>query len=209
MGDKADQLIVAALTYETTDATVDSQIVALRASGAEVLFTGAIPKFAAQAIRKVYDIGWKPTHFLASVANSVGNVMRPAGLEKSVGIISAAYVKDPTDPQWKDTPEYNEWLAWMKRYNTSGNVADIFTVYGYSAAQTMVAVLRQCGDNLTRENVMKQAASIHELKLPMLLPGITVTTGADDFAPIKQMQLEKFDGTTWQLFGEVISGSGS
>ena len=209
LGDKADQLIVAALTYETTDATVDSQIVALRASGAEVLFTGAIPKFAAQAIRKVYDIGWKPTHFLASVANSVGNVMRPAGLEKSVGIISAAYVKDPTDPQWKDTPEYNEWLAWMKRYNTSGNVADIFTVYGYSAAQTMVAVLRQCGDNLTRENVMKQAASIHELKLPMLLPGITVTTGADDFAPIKQMQLEKFDGTTWQLFGEVISGSGS
>ena len=209
LGDKADKLIVAARTYETTDAIVDSQILALRASGAEVLFTGAIPKFAAQAIRKVYDIGWKPTHFLASVANSVGSVMRPAGLEKGVGIISAAYVKDPTDPQWQDTREYKEWLAWMKRYNTSGNVADVSTVYGYSAAQTMVAVLMQCGDNLTRENVMKQAASIHELKLPMLLPGITVTTGTDDFAPIKQMQLEKFDGTTWQLFGKVISGSGS
>jgi ABC-type branched-subunit amino acid transport system substrate-binding protein len=209
LGDKADRLIAATRTYETTDATVDSQIVALRASGAEVLFTGAIPKFAAQAIRKVYEIGWKPTHFLASVANSVGGVMRPAGLEKGVGIISATYVKDPTDPQWQDTREYKEWLAWMKRYNTSGNVADIFTVYGYSAAQTMVAVLRQCGDNLARENVMKQAASIHELKLPMLLPGITVTTGTDDFAPVKQMQLMKFDGTTWRLFGDVISGSGS
>ena len=135
--------------------------------------------------------------------------MRPAGLEKGVGIISAAYVKDPTDPQWQDTREYKEWLAWMKRYNTSGNVADVATVYGYSAAQTMVAVLRQCGDNLTRENVMKQAASIHDLRLPMLLPGITVSTSADDFAPVKQMQLMKFDGTTWRLFGDVISGSGS
>jgi branched-chain amino acid transport system substrate-binding protein len=135
--------------------------------------------------------------------------MRPAGPEKGVGIISSAYVKDPTDPQWQDTPEYKEWLAWMKKYNTGGNLSDIFTVYGYSAAQTMVAVLKQCGDKLTRENVMKQAASIDDLKLPMLLPGITVSTSADDFAPIKQMQLQKFDGTTWKLFDEVISGSGS
>jgi branched-chain amino acid transport system substrate-binding protein len=135
--------------------------------------------------------------------------MRPAGPEKGVGIISAAYVKDPTDPQWQDTPEYKEWLAWMKKYNTGGNLSDIFTVYGYSAAQTMVAVLKQCGDNLTRENVIKQAATINNLNLPMLLPGISVSTSAEDFAPIKQMQLEKFDGTTWQLFGEVISGSGS
>jgi branched-chain amino acid transport system substrate-binding protein len=209
LGDKADKVIVATQTYETTDATVDSQIVSLRASGADVLFTGAIPKFAAQAIRKVYDMGWKPTQFLPSVSNSVGTVLRPAGPLKGIGIISAGYLKDPTDPQWQDAPEYKEWLAWMRKYNTSGNVADIFTVYGYSAAQTIVAVLRQCGDTLTRENLMKQAASIHDLKLPMLLPGITVSTGVDDFAPIKQMQLQKFDGTTWKLFGEVISGSGS
>ena len=209
LGDKADKMIVATKTYETTDPTVDSQIVALQGSGADVLLTAAIPKFAAQAIRKIYDIGWKPTHFLTNVSASVKAVMQPAGPEKAVGIISAAYLKEPTDPQWQDTPEYKEWLAWMKKYNTSANVADGNNVYGYSVAQTMVAVLKASGDNLTRENVMKQAASIHDEKLPMLLPGITVSTSADDFAPIKQMQLEKFDGTTWQLFGEVISGSGS
>ena len=209
LGDRADQLIVASQSYETTDPTVDQQVVSLQGSGANVLLTAAIPKFAAQAIRKVYDIGWKPTHFLTNVSSSVGLVMQPAGLEKAVGIISTGFDKDPTDPQWQGTPEYQEWLAWMKKYNSSANVSDRFTVYGYSAAQTLVAVLKASGDNLTRENVMHQAASIHDLKLPMLLPGITVYTGADDFAPIKQMQLEKFDGTTWQLFGEVISGSGS
>ena len=209
LGDKADKMIVATKTYETTDPTVNSQIVALQGSGSDVLLTAAIPKFAAQAIRKVYDIGWKPTHFLTNVSASVKAVLQPAGPEKGVGIISAGYLKEPTDPQWQDTPEYKEWLAWMKKYNTSGNVADGNNVSGYSVAQTMVAVLKASGDNLTRENVMKQAASIHDEKLPMLLPGITVSTSADDFAPIKQMQLEKFDGTTWQLFGEVISGSGS
>ena len=209
LGDKADRLIVAKQSYETTDATVHSQIVSLEKSGANVLLTIAIPKFAAQAIRKINDIGWKPTHILSNVSSSVGLVMRPAGLEKSVGIISATYGKDPTDPQWQNTPEYNEWLAWMKKYNTSGNIADADTVYGYSAAQTMVAVLKACGNNLTRENLMKQAASIHDLQLPMLLPGVIVSTSANDFAPIKQMQLEKFDGTTWRLFGKVISGSGS
>ena len=209
LGDRADQLIVASQSYETTDPTVDQQVVSLQGSGANVLLTAAIPKFAAQAIRKVYDIGWKPTHFLTNVSSSVGLVMQPAGPEKAVGIISAGFDKDPTDPQWQDTPEYQEWLAWMKKYNSSANVSDRFTVYGYSAAQTLIAVLKASGDNLTRENVMHQAASIHDLKLPMLLPGITVYTGADDFAPIKQMQLEKFDGTTWKLFGEVISGSGS
>jgi branched-chain amino acid transport system substrate-binding protein len=205
LGDKADKLIVATETYETTDATVDSQIVSLQGSGANVLLNIAIPKFAVQAIRKVYDLGWKPTHILSNVSSSVGVVMRPAGAEKSTGIISATYLKDPTDPQWQDTPEYKEWLAWMKKYNTSGNIADGFTVYGYSAAQTMVTVFKQCGNNLTRENLMKEAASIHDLKLPMLLPGITISTGADNFAPLTQMQLEKFDGNTWQLFGEVIS----
>ena len=209
LGDKAAKMIVATRTYETTDPTVNSQIVALQASGANVLVTAAIPKTAAQAIRKVYDIGWKPTHFLTSVSISVGAVMRPAGLEKGIGIITAGYLKEPTDPQWQDTPEYKEWLDWMKKYNTSGNVGDSLTVYGYSLAQTMVAVLKASGDNLTRENMMKQAASIHNLTLPMVLPGITLSTSADDFAPIKQMQLEKFDGTTWRLFGEVISGGGN
>jgi len=208
LGDKADKLIIAAQTYETTDPTVDSQIVSLQGSGADVLLTAAIPKFAAQAIRKVYDIGWKPTHFLTSVSSSVGSVMRPAGPEKGVGIISAAYLKEPTDPQWQNTPEYKEWLAWMKKYNTSGNIADANNVAGYSYTQTMVAVLKACGDNLTRENVMKQAASIHNLTQPMLLPGITISTSPTDFAPVKQMQMAKFDGTTWQLFGEVISGAG-
>jgi branched-chain amino acid transport system substrate-binding protein len=209
LGENANKMIVATQTYETTDPTVDSQIVVLQGSGANVLLTAAIPKFAAQTIRKVYDIGWKPTHLLTNVSASVGAVMRPAGLEKSVGIITAGYYKEPTDPRWEDTPEYKEWLAWMKKYNTSGNIADGNTVAGYSYAQTMVVVLKASGDNLTRENVMKQAASIHNLSLPMLLPGITLSTSADDFAPIKQMQLMKFDGTTWQLFGEVMSGSGS
>jgi branched-chain amino acid transport system substrate-binding protein len=208
LGDKAGKLIVATQSYETTDPTVDSQIVALQGSGANVLLTAATPKFAAQAIRKVYDVGWKPTHFLTNVSNSVGAVMRPAGLEKGVGIISAAYLKEPTDPQWQDTPEYKDWLAWMKKYNTSGSLTDSNNVTGYSVTQTLVAVLKACGDNLTRENIMKQAANLHELKLPMLLPGITVSTGPDDFAPIKQMRLEKFDGNTWQLFGDVISASG-
>jgi branched-chain amino acid transport system substrate-binding protein len=209
LGAKADKMIVATQSYETTDPTVDSQIVALQGSGANVLVTAAISKMAAQAIRKVYDIGWKPTHFLTNVATSVGMVMRPAGAEKGVGIISTAYIKDPTDPQWQNTPEYNAWLAWMKKYNTQGNVTDSFTVYGYTIAQNMVAVLKACGNDLTRENLMKQATSIHDLKLPMLLPGITVSTSATDYAPVKQMQLMKFDGTTWKLFGEVLSGANS
>ena len=207
LGDKAAKMIVATQSYETTDPTVDSQIVALQASGADVLLTAAIPKFAAQAIRKAYDIGWKPTHFLNSVANSVGTTMKSAGLEKGVGIISAAFAKDPTDPQWKDTPEYKEWLAFMNKAGLSANITDAQTTVGYSQVQTMVAVLKACADNLTRENIMKQAASLHNLQLPMLLPGITLSTGPDDFSPIKQMQLEKFDGTTWKLFGEVMSGT--
>jgi branched-chain amino acid transport system substrate-binding protein len=209
LGDKASKMIVATQSYETTDPTVDSQVVALQNSGADVLLTVAIPKFAAQAIRKVYDIGWRPTHFLTSVSNSVGTVMKNAGFEKGVGVISAAFAKDPTDPQWQDTPEYKEWLAFMKKYNASANTADVQGAIGYSYAQTMVAVLKACGNNLTRENIMKQAASLDDLKLPMLLPGITLSTSATDFAPIKKMQLERFDGTTWKLFGEVISAAGS
>jgi branched-chain amino acid transport system substrate-binding protein len=209
LGDKADKMIIAVKTYETTDPTIDSQIVALQGSGADTLLTAATPKFAAQAIRKVYDIGWKPNHFLTNVSISVGSVIKPAGPEKAVGIISAAYGMEPTDPQWQNTQAYKDWLAWMQKYNSGGSLSDANNVYGYSASQTMVHVLKAAGDNLTRENIMKQAASIHELKLPMLLPGITISTSATDFAPIKQMQLQKFDGNTWQLFGEIISGSGS
>jgi len=209
LGDKAAKMIVATQSYETTDPTVDSQVVALQGSGADVLLTAAIPKFAAQTVRKVYDIGWRPTHFLNSVGNSVGTVMKPAGLEKGIGVISATHIKDPTDPQWQNMPEYKEWLAFMNKYGLSGSITDVQSVAGYSYAQTMVEVLKMCGDNLTRENVMKQAASLHDLKLPMLLPGITLNTSANDFDPIKQMQLQKFDGTTWQLFGDVLSASGS
>jgi branched-chain amino acid transport system substrate-binding protein len=206
LGDKADKMIVATKTYEFTDTTVESQIVALQGTGADVLLTVALPRHAVQTIRKIYDIGWKPTHILTNVSSSAVMYAAP---EKSVGIITAAFLKDPTDPQWQNTPEYKDWLVWMKKYNSSGSLADVDNVYGYSVTQTMVEVLKACGNDLTRENIMKKAASIHELKLPMLLPGITVSTGADDYAPIKQMQLERFDGTTWRLFGEVISGSGT
>ena len=209
LGDKAAKMIVATQSYETTDPTVDQQVVALQGSGADVLLTAATPKFAAQTVRKVYDIGWKPTHFLNSVGNSVGTVMKPAGLEKGVGVISATSIMDPTDPQWQDTPGYKEWLAFMNSHGLSSSITDVQAAIGYSYAQTMAEVLKMCGDNLTRENVMKQAASLHNLKLPLLLPGITLNTSADDFDPIKQMQLQKFDGTTWNLFGEVISGSGT
>ncbi len=206
LGDKADKIIVATKTYEFTDTTVESQIVALQGTGADVLLTVALPRHAVQAIRKIYDIGWKPTHILTSVSSSAVMYAVP---EKSIGIITAAFLKDPTDPQWQGTPEYKDWLAWMQKYNSSGSLADVDNVYGYSVTQTMVEVLKACGNDLTRENTMKKAASIHDLKLPMLLPGITVSTSADDYAPIKQMQLERFDGTTWRLFGEVISVVGN
>ena len=181
----------------------------LQASGADVLLTAAIPKFAAQVIRKVYDTGWKPTHLLSNVSTSVKAALQPAGLDKSIGIISAGYGKEITDPKWQNTPEYKEWLAWMQKYNPQGNIADANNAYGYGVSQTLIAVLKACANNLTRENVMTQAASIHDLKLPLLLPGISVSTSATDFAPIKQMQLEKFDGTTWEMFGPVISGAAS
>jgi len=209
LGDKADKMIVASKTYETTDPTVDSQVAALQGSGANTLLVAAIPKFAAQAIRKVYDLGWKPAFFMTNVSASVGSVMKPAGLEKAQGIITGGYLKDPNDPQWQNSAQYKDWLEFMKKYYAGGSLADVNNVYGYSVAQTLVDVLKACGDNLTRENIMKQAASIHDLKLPMLLPGITVSTSDTDFAPIKQMQLQKFEGETWKLFGDVISGSGS
>jgi branched-chain amino acid transport system substrate-binding protein len=209
LGDKADKMIVASNTYETTDPTIDSQIVAVQGSGADTLLVAAIPKFAAQAIRKVADLGWKPNFFMTNVSASVKAVMQPAGLDKSQGIITAGYLKDPNDPQWQNSAEYKGWLEFMKKHYSGGSLADVNNVYAYSVAETLVHVLKAAGNNLTRDNIMKQAASINDLKLPMLLPGISVSTSATDFAPIKQMHLQKFEGETWKLFGEVISGSGS
>ncbi len=207
LGEKAGEMIVSEQTYEVTEPTIDSQIVNLKNSGADVLFNVTTPKFAAQAIRKVADIGWKPVHFLNNVSNSVGSVLQPAGLEASKDIISSFYLKDPDDPQWKDDPGRQEWLTWMEKYYPEGNVHDLFNVYGYTVAQTLIHVLKQAGDDLTRENIMRQAANIKDLELPMLLPGIKINTSPTDFYPIEQLQLGKFNGERWVLFGEVIDAS--
>jgi ABC-type branched-subunit amino acid transport system substrate-binding protein len=201
-------MIVKEASYEVTDPSVDSQIVALQASGADTLFVFATPKFAAQAIRKTYDIGWKPLEFVNTVSSSVAAVLQPAGLDKSIGIITAQYMKDPTDPQWSKEKSFLDWVEWMKKYYPQGDLADILNVYGYSAAQTLVHVLKQCGDDVTRENIMRQAASIKNLELPLLLPGMRINTGPADFYPIEQMQLGRFDGKRWVLFGELINAEG-
>jgi branched-chain amino acid transport system substrate-binding protein len=203
LGDKVKQ-IVAEVTYEVTDPTVDSQIVQLKGSGADVLFNITTPKFAAMAIRKAYDIGWTPLHFLNNVSASIGSVLVPAGVEKSVGLISMAYLKDASDKQWDNDPGMKEWRAFMAKYLPDGNLADGNNVYGYAVAQTLVHVLKQAGNNLTRENVMKQAASIKDLQLSLALPGVKINTGPADFYPFESMQLTRFDGKQWVRFGEVI-----
>ncbi len=177
-------------------------MVTLKSSGADTFFNITTPKFAAQAIKKAAEIGWKPVHYLNNVSSSVGAVLTPAGLDNSVGVITAAYIKDPTDPEWANDPGMNGWREWMKKYYADGNLIDVFNVYGYNLAITMVQVLKQCGDNLTRANVMKQAASL-DLELPALLPGVNVKTSADDFFPIEREQLSRFDGKTWVRFGKV------
>ena len=206
LGDKAAKMIVAEQSYEVSDPTVDSQIVALKASGADLLVTFATPKFAAQVIRKVADVGWKPTHYLTNVSTSVGAVLQPAGLDKATGVITALYFKDTSDPQWKNDPATRAWEEWMRKYHKGGNLDDSFNVYGYVVAQVMVHVLKACGDDLSRENVMRQAANLRKLEVPMLMPGITVNTSATDFNPIGEMQLARFDGKRWVPFGEVLSG---
>ena len=202
LGDKAKTMIVKHVTYEVTDPTVDSQILTLKASGADVFFNITTPKFAAQAIKKAAEIGWKPVHYLNNVSASVGSVLVPAGLENSVGIVTTQYGKDPTDPQWANDKGMQEWRAWMQKFQPSGDLKDANNVYGYAVAMTLVQVLKQCGDNLTRENVMKQAASL-DMVLPTSLPGINIKTGPDDFFPIEREQLARFDGKTWVLFGKV------
>jgi branched-chain amino acid transport system substrate-binding protein len=198
--------IVSEQPYETTDPTVDSQIINLKASGADVFFNVTTPKFAAQAIRKAGEIGWKPVHLLNGVSNSVGSVLKPAGLDNSQGLLSTQYLKDPTDPTWKDDAAYKEWAAFMEKYYPDGDRTSSFTVYGYTVAQSLVQVLKQCGDEVTRANVMKQAANVKDLKLGMLLPGIAINTSPTDFYPIKQLQMERFNGERWELFGPVMSG---
>ncbi len=196
-GQRAASMIVAEASYEVTDPTIDSQIIALQSSGADTLFTFASPKFAALSIRKTYDIGWRPLHIVAQPGTSVGSVLKPAGLEKAAGLVAASFLKDPTDLRWRDDPGMKAWLAWMKKYYPEGDVTDWVNVYGYTIAQAMVHVLRECGDNLTRENVMAKAAQLKDLELPLLLPGIKINTSATDFRTIKQMQLQRFDGNRW------------
>ncbi len=198
--------IVSELPYETTDPTVDSQIINLKASGADVFYNVTTPKFAAQAIRKMAEIGWKPVHLLNNVSVSVGSVIKPAGMENAQGILSTAYIKDPTDPTWKDDAALKEWAAFMEKYYPDGDRTSAFPVYGYAVSQSLVQVLKQCGDNLTRENVMKQAANIKNQEIGVLLPGIKVNTGPSDFFPIKQLQMMRFKGDSWELFGPIMSG---
>ena len=205
LGDKAN-MIIADKSYEVSDPNIDSQIVALHDSGADTFFSWAAPKGSAQAIRKVGELGWKPRFFLANVSTSVAGVLRPAGLQYAKDIISTAYLKDPTDPAWKDDPGVKTWQAFMDQYNPNGDKLDLNNVYGYAAAQTLVQVLRQCGDDLTRENIMKQAANLKNFSSDVMLPGIKINTSPDDFFPIEQMQLMKFDGAAWHLFGDVITG---
>ena len=205
LGPQAQKMIVAKASYEVSEPTVDSQILQLKSSGADVFFNITTPKFAAQAIRAAYDSGWKPTHYLNNVSNSVGSVLKPAGLEKAVGIITSAYVKDPTDKRWANDPGMKAWREFMAKYNPEGDLSDPFNVYGYTVAATLEQVLKQCGDTLTRENVMKQAASLKRFRIDTLLPGITISTSPSDYAPIEAMQLERFNGHEFELFGEVIS----
>ncbi len=201
--------IVKHVTFEPTDPTVDSQIIQLKDSGANVFFNIATPKAAAQAIRKAADLDWKPAQYLNNVSASVGSVMKPAGLDNSQGIITAQYLKDPTDKQWENTEDFKAWVAWMDKWMPGANKADANYVFGYAVATLMLETLKKCGDNLTRENVMKQATNFQKFKLPLLLPGITISTSATDYYPIQAVQLARFKGESWDLFGDVMSAEGS
>jgi branched-chain amino acid transport system substrate-binding protein len=208
LGDKFDKMVVSA-SYEMTDPTIDSQITSLKGTGAEVLLVAATPKFAAQAIRKVYDLEWKPLFLMSNVSGSVGGVIKPAGPEKAIGMITAAYLKDPNDPAWQNDAGMNEWRDFMAKYLPGADTTDAAYVFAYAVSKAMLEVLRKCEGNFSRENIMKQAASLHDLEIPTLLPGIRVNTSATNYRPIRQMQLAEFDGTSWKLFGDVITGAGN
>jgi branched-chain amino acid transport system substrate-binding protein len=207
--DKAASMIVAEDAYDVAEPTIDSHIIKMRSLNADVFVDITSPKFAAQAIRKTFEIGWKPLHILANVSASVGAVIKPAGIDASQGIISSAYFKDPTDPQWKNDPGMKAWNDFLDKYYPEANRADAAVIVAYSVAQTLVHVLQACGDNLTRENVMKQAADLRDLELGGLLPGIKLNTSPSDFAPISQVQMMRFKGETWERFGDIINGDAS
>ncbi len=202
LGDKAG-MIVAAVSYEPTDPTVDSQIVQLHSAGADTLYVSSIPKVTAMALRKVRDLGWNPMYIISSVGSSVAAALAPAGLEKAVGLITGAYLKDPSDPQWADDPGFKDWLAFMKKYQPGGDLADANNVYGYSVTQTLAVALKQCGEDLSRENILKQAANL-DIELPLLHKGIRFRTTATDYYGMKKMRLQRFDGKAWVPFGEPI-----
>lgn len=207
LGANFDKYVVKSLTYEVTDATIDSQITTLQAAGVDTLLTAATPKFAAMVIRKINDLGWKPLHCLTNVSISVGGVMEPAGLDKGIGIVSAAYMKDPTDPGFAKDPGMLEWRAFMTKYLPGADMTDASYSFAYGVANTMRQILKQCGTDFSRDNVMKQAASITNFDPAVLLPGILVNTSPTNFHPIKAMQLQSWNGKTWVLFGKVIEGS--
>jgi branched-chain amino acid transport system substrate-binding protein len=204
LGAKAASMIVKEVSYEVTDPTVDSQMVQLQASGADTFFNITTPKFAAQAIRKAHDLNWKPVHFLNNVSASVGSVLTPAGLDKSVGLISTQYIKDPLDSQWANDKAVNDWKAFMGKYYPEGDLKDASNIYGYTVASTLHEVLKKAGDNLTRDNIMKQAASMKGFRVETFLPGISINTTDSDYAPIQAVQLIRFDGKQWVRFGEVM-----
>jgi branched-chain amino acid transport system substrate-binding protein len=205
LGKENEKRVSLSVSYEATDPTVHSQIIELKSSGANIFSNYASPKFAAQAIRKIAEIGWRPVHYLANISASVNAVLRPAGLDASQGIITAAYLKDPTDRQWESAPDFIAWKAWMTKYNANGNLSDSFNAYAYAVTATMHEVLKRCGDELTRANVMRQAASMRDLVVPMLLPGIKINTSATDFYPIQSVRLQRFKGETWELFGDIVA----
>lgn len=206
LGKDFDTRVVKVVSYEVTDATIDSQALAMEASGADVLITAATPKFAAQTIRTIAGLAWKPLHFMTNVSISVGSVITPAGPENAKNMISAAYLKDPTDPRWKDDAGMNQWRVFMGKYMPGADMTDAGTVYGYGVAMTLWQVLKQCGTDLSRANIMKQAASLRDVEIPVLLPGIKINTSATNFHPIRQMQLTRWTGQHFELFGKVLEG---
>lgn len=203
LGDHVKQL-VSTTTYLTTDPTIDSQIVSMQQSGADVFFVEATPKFAAMAIKKVASLGWKPLMILPAVSNSVAAVLKPAGLENSVGVVTGLYLKDPADKALADDPAVKDYLAWMKKYRPNADPGDLLNVQGYTAAQLMAQVLSNCKDDLSRANIIKQATHLTDVELPMLLPGIKINTSPENSTPIQQMKMARFDGKAWVLFGDVI-----
>jgi len=203
LGDRADELVVKMLPYEVTDPTIDSQILELAASGANVFFNITIPKFAAQAIKKACEIDWKPLHLLNNVSSSVKSTLVPAGLECSKGLITAQFMKDPTDPQWADSPGFKEWSAWMEKNMPNADRGDILYAYAYNVSKLLHMMLDECED-LSRPGIMACAANLKDVELPMLIPGIKVNTSPTDFYPIEAEQLSEFDGEKWVLFGDII-----